>query len=150
MAQARTASGLDALGISLSSLCVVHCLVLPVLVVSLPVLGPFVESELLHRTMVVLASVTVLAVWISSRDKPYWPFFVLAGLGLGLLWLGAFAHGLFPHEHGHGHELDHHGDEASILNAEVILTVIGAVVMACAHGLRWWNVSPSGRERLGA
>ncbi|NJC44575.1 MerC domain-containing protein [Xanthomonas arboricola] len=85
-----TASVLDNSAIALSSLCLLHCLALPLLAAALPLLGAWSRAEWVH---VVFATAAVplsgYALWSSHRrhalPAPVWALavFGLAGLVLG-------------------------------------------------------------------
>ncbi|MEQ1489463.1 MAG: MerC domain-containing protein, partial [Terricaulis sp.] len=74
---------LDATGLGLSALCLVHCLALPVAALSLPLAGQLAEAEWVHWLMVGLAAPTSLAaVWPRLRDRPFpWIIPLFAALG---------------------------------------------------------------------
>ncbi len=82
----------DASAIGLSSLCLVHCLALPVLAAALPSLGMFAHAEWVHWVFIGLAlPATAMALWSASRTHGL-PIAVvvlavcgLAGLTLGVL-----------------------------------------------------------------
>lgn len=112
------ARALDASAISLSTLCLIHCLVLPLLTGLVPMLAAAHELAWLHRAFVCLAlPITGLAVWQNMRMPASKRFATMATTGLVLLLLGAFA----PLSHA----------------LETSLTVAGGLCLAVAHGLRW-------------
>ncbi|APO96056.1 MULTISPECIES: MerC family mercury resistance protein [Xanthomonas] len=86
-----TASLLDTSAIALSSLCLLHCLALPLLAMTLPLLGAWSRAEWVH---VVFAAAAVplssYALWSTHRRHAL-PIAVwaLAGCGLAGLVLGA-------------------------------------------------------------
>ena len=51
--RALKAATVDGFAISLSGLCLVHCLVLPVVSAGLPIVGAWAEAEWLHKAFVV-------------------------------------------------------------------------------------------------
>ena len=109
---------LDSLAIVLSSLCIVHCLFLPLFTAVLPVLAIGAEQEWIHQLLALMAvPVSGMAI-LKSWTGRYAPF-ILASLltGITLLILGAFWI----------------EQEA----AETIATVAGAVLLTIGHGLRW-------------
>ena len=108
----------DASAITLSSLCLVHCLALPVLATVLPVAGVFAEAEWLHKGLVLAAIPISGSVILRSKDQQYaLGFAVLAIAGLAQLVAAAFVEPLHDYEKP--------------------LTVIGALMLASAHILRW-------------
>ena len=121
---------LDAAAVSLSGLCVLHCLALPLAASALPALGLVAEAEWLHRAFVVLAVATTG--WaivdctgrrgrrgrkVARRAARKALLVGAAVLGLALLVAGAFVEALRDHE--------------------TALTVAGAGVLAGAHLARW-------------
>lgn len=108
----------DASAITLSGLCLIHCLALPILAASLPIAGSLAENEWLHRGFVLLAvPLSFFAILRSDGLSNRALFTALAILGLALLVLGAFVEQLHDYE--------------------VHLTVAGAVLLSVAHLLRW-------------
>ena len=90
---------LDLCAVGLSTLCVLHCVALPVLAALMPVVAQAAESELVHRILVVAAvPVSLRVIWKT------WPvagnrLFVGAALvGLGLLLLAAFMEAVAAYE----------------------------------------------------
>jgi|AntAceMinimDraft_1070359.scaffolds.fasta_scaffold08492_2 hypothetical protein len=117
------AAALDASAIGLSGLCLIHCLALPFLAAFLPVAGLWAEAEWVHKAFVVAAlpisGFVILRAWRRRADKI---FVGLAGMGLVLLSLGAFAEPL-------------HDNETQ-------LTITGALTLAGGHFWRWHRDSP--------
>ncbi|MEM1150399.1 MAG: MerC domain-containing protein [Pseudomonadota bacterium] len=113
----RSAS-VDATGMGLSGLCIVHCLVLPVMLSTLPVLAPVAESELVHKALVVLViPVCVIAFLNSKPGRERIVFGLFAALGAALLVVGAFVEAFEDYE--------------------TPLTVAGALLLVCGHAFRW-------------
>jgi len=114
----QTASRLDPIAIGISSLCIFHCLALPILASSLPVLSYAAEAEWAHKALVIAAlPVIAIALFRSKPGKDRLIFAFFALLGAGTLLAGAFVHEL--------HDWEQH------------LTVIGALLLAGAHIFRW-------------
>ena len=110
---------IDGIAISISSLCLVHCLLLPLLVSVLPVLGPWAEYEAFHQAMVICAiPVTGIAI-IKMVDRAF-SFLIAIGLVLGLALLVAAAFAPAFHDY------------------EVPMTVSGAIILSIAHAIRWY------------
>jgi hypothetical protein len=105
--------GLDRAGVVLSGLCVLHCLATVLLVSALGLGGHFLLAPAFHEVGLALA-ILVAAVatgWSALRHRMITPVMVaLAGLGS----MGAALAG--PHGAG-----------------EIVLTVIGVTLVACAH-----------------
>lgn len=88
-----SAALLDAGAVALSSLCLLHCLALPLLAAALPLFGTWAEAEWVHLLFVAIAlPLTGYALWRAERRHPLpvlaW---ATAGAGLGLLLAGALA-----------------------------------------------------------
>ena len=100
---------LDLVAIVISTLCLIHCIALPLSV--LPLVAAFTEAEWLHQLFVVLAApATLLVVW---AERGSWLFTATALGGLVLLFVSAF----FEYFH----------------DVETLVTVIGSVLLASAH-----------------
>ncbi len=85
-----SAALLDAGAVALSSLCLLHCLALPLLAAALPLFGTWAEAEWVHLLFVAIAlPLTGYALWRAERRHPLpvlaW---ATAGAGLGLLLAG--------------------------------------------------------------
>ncbi|MEP1144699.1 MAG: MerC domain-containing protein [Henriciella sp.] len=110
----RTAA-IDGVAISLSGLCLIHCLLLPILSASLPLVGMWAEAEWLHKAFV-LAALPFSFLALSSAPANT----VVRGLiiaGFTALASGAFVEALHDYE--------------------TQLTVLGGVLLASGHALRW-------------
>jgi len=107
----------DIASMSLSGLCVVHCLALPFVIVALPFLGVFVNNDWVHPVLVIIAAPLSLWAIISSSAWRKWKISVLVAVGITLLALAAFVPALSANE--------------------VTLSVIGALCIAAAHGLNY-------------
>lgn len=104
----------DFVAISLSGLCMAHCLALPLAAALLPMAGAWAEAEWVHWVFALTAS--PISLWTLTRRPRVTPL-VLGALGLGLLFCGAAA---FP-----SHE------------AETVVTVAGSLCLAAAHIANW-------------
>lgn len=105
---------LDVLAISASTLCLIHCLVLPVLIAFLPAIAEWADlGEAFHIVMLVVAvplsGLTLFGGW--RRHRAAFPM-IAGAAGLGLLVLGLAFEG-----QGMG----------------TALTVAGGLVLAVAH-----------------
>ena len=109
---------LDLYAVGISTLCVLHCVALPVLVALMPVAGQAAENELVHRVFVVVAVPVSLRVIWKTRPVSDNRLFVSAALvGLGLLLSAAFTEALSAYEEP--------------------MTVAGAVLLGSAHLWHW-------------
>lgn len=112
------AAAIDGAAISLSGLCVIHCLALPLFAAILPVAGMWAEAEWMHKAFVAAAlPLSGFAITRALASKGQLLFIGLAVLGLSLLISAAFVEAF--------HDL------------ETPITVIGALLLASAHIWRW-------------
>ena len=114
---------LDGIAALLSSLCLLHCLALPLLLVTVPILSQFADSlhgpGWLHWVLIGFAlPASALALWRGLRRHHDHSPLCIAAVGFALMAAGALSHG--------------HGA------LEPLLTVAGGLVVAAAH-LRNWN-----------
>lgn len=118
MSQPSSTGILDGTALGLSTLCLIHCLALPVLAVMLPTASVLSDQEWLHKVFVLLAvPITGLAA-LKNRSTPFALIFAsVAGTGIGLLLAGAFLEQLHDYE--------------------TLLTVTGATFVVIAHAMRW-------------
>lgn len=80
----------DALGATFSTLCIVHCIALPVVAIVLPTLAAVAEVPIVHQTLAVLTLLASIAVVLGSRPVARW-FLGLAALGNVAVLYAAFA-----------------------------------------------------------
>lgn len=109
---------LDGAAIGVSTLCIIHCLALPLLVVALPALAVVAEVEWVHKALVLVAApVSLFAMTRLQGVDSRLLISALILVGLSLLIAGAFVHALHDYE--------------------VMLTVAGALILSVAHIWRW-------------
>lgn len=109
---------LDLCAAGLSTLCLIHCLALPMLVSLLPLAAQSVESHLLHRILAAMAvPVSLRVVWKALPVGGNGLFIGAALTGLGLLLLGAFVEAVSAYEEP--------------------ITVAGGVLLGSAHLWHW-------------
>lgn len=108
----------DVAGVSVSSLCLIHCLALPVLAGILPIAGVWAESEWIHKAFVLLA-IPISGYAVFTRGVQFHDslFVFLVTFGLALLAASAFINAL-------------HDFEKPVTGA-------GAFIIAAAHIWRW-------------
>jgi hypothetical protein len=108
----------DSLGVWASALCVVHCVVTPVLVSMSVVMARFIPGEeRTHRALAVgVAALGAMALVKGFRTHRRRRILGLMALGLEFIFAGAFFGGRLP---SHGYE--------------VAVTMTGSVLMICAH-----------------
>ena len=122
MATTMRMKGFDGMAISLSGLCLVHCLALPVLALSLPILGAFADAEWVHWLFVVLALPVSMIALLGGPGQLSRGLVTAALVGLSLLIAGAAG---WP---------DH--------DWETALTVAGGLVLASVHLINWRRTGP--------
>lgn len=116
--QLQQSGAVDVFAACVSTLCLVHCLLLPLLVTVTPLVALLSGNPLVHRSLVLLAvPATLWAVWKTPLLGAGWLFVVPALAGLTLLLLAAFVEYLAPYEES--------------------LTVAGASMLVAAHLWRW-------------
>lgn len=115
----QSAALFDISAITLSMLCLIHCLALPLLAAALPLLGVWAEKEWVHVAFVLIAMpLTSLALWRAHRRRRLPSALrVLAALGLAGLAAGALG---WPRE-----------------AWETPITVAGSLMLAGAHVWNW-------------
>ena len=115
------AAAIDGTAISLSGLCLIHCLILPIMSASLPTVGVWAEAEWLHQSFVVAALPFSLLALTSSRANSLVRGLII--VGFALLASGAFVEAFHDYE--------------------ILLTVLGGGMLATGHALRWMRVGSS-------
>lgn len=114
-----TSALFDASAIVLSTLCLIHCLALPLLATALPLFGVWAEEEWVHVVLVAIAlPLAGLALWRAHRRRRL-PVALRALAAAGLLGLLAGALG-WPGE-----------------SWETPFTVAGSLMLASAHAWNW-------------
>jgi hypothetical protein len=114
----RSIFSADNLGIWASALCVVHCVVTPVLVSMSVLLARLIPGEeRTHRALAVgIAALGAIALMRGFRTHGRWRVLGLMALGLGFIFAGAFLAARLP-----SHKY------------EIAVTMTGSVLMICAH-----------------
>ena len=116
-ARARTAR-LDLCAAGLSTLCLFHCLALPLLVAVMPLAAQAADNEAVHRILVVVAvPVSLRVIWKTLPVGGNGLFIGAAMGGLGLLLVGAFVETLSAYEQP--------------------ITVAGGLLLGSAHLWNW-------------
>lgn len=107
----------DRVGIIASAVCLVHCLLLPLLVPLLPLLAGVAETESVHEGLLAfLALCAVVAFVPGFRAHRAGSVLAFGGLGVVLLALGVLAH-----------------DWPALAGFDTPLTVIGGLVLVSTH-----------------
>ncbi|WP_205688873.1 MerC domain-containing protein [Candidatus Macondimonas diazotrophica] len=109
---------LDLLAISISGLCAVHCLLMPLVLIISPVLsGSLFAGEDFHQLLLwVILPTSGFALWLGCRRHKDRPVLLFGVAGLSLLLLAAFLGHRWFGEWG-----------------ERLLTVLGGAIMASGH-----------------
>ncbi|ESQ77764.1 MerC domain-containing protein [Asticcacaulis sp. AC402] len=113
---------LDIASMVLSALCVAHCVALPFVVAGLPFLGTFTGTDWVHQVLVLMAAPLSLWALHASNAWRKWAVSLPMAGGLLLLALAAFVPALH--------------------DAEVALSLLGAVMIAAAHGINYVSQRP--------
>lgn len=115
----RASAFFDASAITLSTLCLIHCLALPLLAAALPLVGVWSDDEWVHVVFAGIAlPLTGYALWRAHRQRRLPASLrVLAVLGLSGLLAGALG---WPRE-----------------AWETPITVAGSLMLAGAHLWNW-------------
>lgn len=114
------ALSVDSLGTWASALCVVHCLLTPVVLsFSAVLVHLFPSEERIHRSLAILiAALGIIAVVRGFRRHRRWSVLLLATFGLASIWGTAYW-----------------GDSLPSHAVEVALTALGSGAMIAAHRL---------------
>ncbi|MCI5072288.1 MerC domain-containing protein [bacterium] len=117
---------IDLIGICCSSLCAIHCLLTPILLVSLPSLGKYFENQWVHISF--FAAMTALALWTILRHYKMHQsktIFALLILGIAVTALGFLPpEGFSPtHQHQHSHPHNHIWEEACFIIGGLMLFI---------------------------
>ena len=92
----------DKIGLALSSLCLIHCLALPVALSALPWLGIVFEEEWVHMLFAAVAIPVAFIAFIPGYLKHHLKSILFLGLsGVTLLLLGSIGHDLVGEEIAH-------------------------------------------------
>jgi len=115
----RMAAWMDGAATSLSGLCLVHCIVLPIVIAAMPALGSVLHMpEWTHEVLLALAlPLSLFALVRGYRNHGRWLPLIVGLVGLGLMALGVLLH------------------QRHVL--EVGLTVAGVSLVGIAHIGNW-------------
>lgn len=112
---------LDGWAISLSGLCLAHCLLLPAAAAALPLLGAWTRSELVHLLFALVAAPLSGLALLGGERKPVL-LLALAGSGVMLLAAGVFTPWPWAH---------------------TPVTVLGSLLLVAAHIWNWRRLRPA-------
>ena len=106
----------DHLAITLSGLCLVHCLLLPVAIVALPLLGQFSDSHFHMQMLVVVIPVSLFAYTLAYPRHRNKSIIAWGLVGIAIMFIGGtIAHAKFG------------------TLADSALTMAGATILATSH-----------------
>lgn len=107
---------LDKAAVALSGLCLLHCLLMPVIITALPFFGQFSERHLHAEILIIVLPISLIALSIGFRRHADKRVVGWGIAGLLLLLVGAtLAHNLYG------------------VVADRILAITGSVILAAAH-----------------
>lgn len=107
---------LDHAAIALSGLCLVHCLLLPVIIIALPLLGQLNATHFHAQLLIVVIPVSLFAFTLGFRRHANQAIIAGGIAGISLLFIGGtVAHANFG------------------LLADSLLTMAGSIVLATSH-----------------
>ena len=109
----KTYTYIDRAGVGLSTLCIVHCLLLPILASSLPILGLLSEFEWIHKGLVMIALPVALSLIATTKR---FGIQILAAFGAIMLFGAAFIH--------------------QFHDFETVMTICGGLFLGLAHIIR--------------
>lgn len=113
---------IDGSAIALSGLCLIHCLLLPLMSAALPIAGVWAEAEWVHKAFVIAALPIAVLALASRRINIGMGALIVTGCAL--LVAGAFVEAWHDYE--------------------VLLTTFGATLLAAGHAWRWFaNNAPN-------
>ena len=119
MAVSKTTQNLDRIGVTASTLCAVHCALVPIFITALPLLGlEFLANEWVEIAMIFISAILgTLSLSLSYRKQHHklLPFLVLIG-GFALIATGHFC---------------------GLQTLEPILIPVGGITVAAAHVVNW-------------
>jgi hypothetical protein len=107
---------LDHVAITLSGLCLVHCLLLPVIIVAIPLLGQFSETHFHAQMLIVVVPVSLFAFGLAYRRHGNKAVIACGTAGIAIMFVGGtVAHANFG------------------VLADSLLTIAGSIILAASH-----------------
>ena len=112
----RNSDILDHAAIALSGLCLIHCLLLPIIIVGLPLLAQFNAAHFHAQILIVVVPVSLFAFTLGYRHHGNKAIVAWGAAGIAILFIaGTVAHANYG------------------VLADSLLTMAGSVVLATAH-----------------
>ncbi len=135
---------LDSLAVGMAAICAVHCLVTPLLMISIPVVAStFWAQRDFHLWMVLLVlPTTATAVFLGCRKHKDKVVVILSIVGLSVLTLVAFHEAfaetgvLAGNEAACSHCVT--SETSRLLTGSVVLNLLGSVFLSSAHARNYW------------
>ncbi len=107
---------LDKIAVLLSGLCLLHCLLLPIVIAVLPFLGQFGDDHFHRELLLFVVPVSIVALTAGFRRHGHTEVLFFGGIGLAILIVG----GTFIHE-------------TYGVTADRLMTVTGSLILAGTH-----------------
>ena len=107
---------LDHVAITLSGLCLIHCLLLPAIIVALPLLAQFNESHFPAQMLIVVITVRLIAFALAYRRHGNKVIVAWGFVGIAIMFVGGTAA---------------HANYGVL--ADTLLTMAGSLILATAH-----------------
>ncbi len=107
---------LDHMAITLSGLCLVHCLLLPFIIVGLPLLAQFNETHFHAQMLIAVVPVSLFAFAIAFRRHRNKAIIAWGVAGIAIMFIGGTVA---------------HANYGNL--AETLLTIAGSIVLATSH-----------------
>lgn len=114
---------LDKIGILLSTTCMLHCIVTPVLIASAPLLGGFFENPIIHGVLLLFVAPVAFSTLIKNEHRYVKAF---GFIGLALLSFGFFNEVSVAGAFDFGSELHEHSKMHSV-------SIVGGAMLCIAH-----------------
>jgi len=112
----RSSDILDRAAIALSGLCLVHCLLLPVIIVGLPLLAQFNATHFHVQMLIVVVPVSLFAFTLGYRQHGNKTIIAWGTAGIAIMFIGGtLAHANYG------------------ILADSLLTMAGSITLATAH-----------------
>jgi len=126
---------LSRVSVVLSGVCIVHCLVTPIIILALPAISvffdPFVET-LLIVSIIPISAAGFLPTWFKHKNYRLLRYY-LVGISIMILTHFGFHYfGLADFLTGHTHEVGHNHSHASLSFTESAFMITGALILAWA------------------
>jgi hypothetical protein len=107
---------LDHVAITLSGLCLIHCLLLPAIIVALPLLAQFNESHFHAQMLIVVIPVSLISFALAYRRHGNKAIVAWGFVGIAIMFVGGtVAHGNYG------------------VLADTLLTMAGSLILATSH-----------------